>query len=295
MILLQNERHDCDDHRGRVAQLVLDRFNEPQFVADALRKARRPDGEMVPDALTFLMELGESVATELLEELDSLGTSNGHAFYDELLRNLGAVTAKEALARIRDPRPEYVQHMIRIIRRAGDAHTAEKLKSLLEHESVDVRLEALATLLKFNNNWGLVWLREKLGQLWSDEVRRVVGLAAEYRVLDVVPELVSYLERPGEMDRREAALLALCQMGDASTIAPLIKFAQRRWSLAQKQNQHLKRVLFENLGAFYFEDIKPLLHLGLKHKDPAIRSASEKWYRLAPRRNPSGQTKEKTG
>ncbi len=283
MVLLRHEQHDNDDDRAQIAELVMDRFGDPQFVADAVQKARRPDGDMASDALSFLIELGESVAAEVLEELDPAETFSGHTFYEKLLDDLGAVTAKEALARIKDPRPEYVQRMIRIIRRVGDADMVEQLKPMLEHADIEVRMEALASLLKFGNNWGLIWLRERLHEPWSDEVYRAMELAGRYRVRDVVPELIEYVERHGEMARREAALRALCRIGDPSAIASLTKLAHRRWSLAKKQTRHLKRVLYENLGGYAYADIKSLLHWGMKQKDPSIRSVCERLFKTARR------------
>ncbi len=283
---LRDELPSGDPDRDQIAELVLDRFHDPQFVADAVDKARRTDGEIDSDALQFLIELGEAVAAELLEEIDPSETISGHGFYEKLLLNLGAVTAREALARIKDPRPDYVQRMVRIIRRVGDEDTVEQLKPLLAHDSMSVRMEALATLLKFNNKWGLIRLRELLDTVWSEEVRQAVGLAGRYGVREAVPQLIGYLQRRGEMDRKEAALAALGRIGDPSALPALKQLAHLRWTLNKKKTRRLQRVLYENLEGYALKDIKDLLYWGMRQREPAVRSACERRFRTS--RLPAG-------
>jgi hypothetical protein len=49
--------------------------------------------------------------------------------------------------------------------------------------------------------------------------------------------------------------------------------------MSKKHQLHLKQVIFESLDGYAARDILDLLHFGIKQKDAAIRSNSEKMLR----------------
>jgi hypothetical protein len=137
----------------------------------------------------------------------------------------------------------------------------------------------LGTLLRFKNNWGLIRLRELIDAPWSDVTRQAIALAGDYKVKEVVSMLIAYAQRRGDVQRQEASIRALGRIGDARAIAVLDKLARRRWSMSKKHQLHLKQVIFESLDGYAARDILDLLHFGIKQKDAAIRSNSEKMLR----------------
>ena len=275
MDFIRKEQAGGDQQRAKIAGLVMDRFHDPHFVAAAIDTVQRSMQEVAPEALYFLMELGEPVVVEIFDGLDPDQTLYDQGVLSQILGNLASLTAKEALARIKDSRPEYVRRMIRIIRRMGDSQSAQQIRSLLTHEALDVRLEALATLLKFNNKWGVMQLRELLEAPWCPEVRRAFVLAGKYRVRQVVPRLIAFARSRGEYERREAALRALGQIGDHQAIPVLEKLVRRRWDLLSRQSDHLKEVVYETLCGYPHEAVKELLHFGMQQKNDRIRVICE--------------------
>ncbi len=275
MGFIRKEQAGSDPERAKISGLVMDRFNDPHFVAAAIDTVKRSMQEVAPEALVFLMELGEPVVVEIFDGLDP-----DHTFYDQgvqsqILENLASLTAKEALARLKDSRPEYVRRMVRIIRRLGDSQSAEAIRSLLTHESPDVRIEALSTLLKFNNKWGVMRLRELLEAPWCSEVSRAFGLAGKYKVRQAVPRMVEFAQSRGELERRAAALRALGEIGDSQAIPVLAKLVRRRWGVFSRQSDHLKEVAFETLGGYPYEKVKDLLHFGMQQDNERIRFICE--------------------
>jgi HEAT repeat protein len=107
----------------------------------------------------------------------------------------------------------------------------------------------------------------------GSEFRSALDLAGEYRVREVVPQLISYFRQRGDLELREAALRASGRIGDSRAIPALTRLAHRRWSISKKQIGRLKRALYDTLGGYPFGEIKDLLHYGLKQKDAAIQSA----------------------
>jgi hypothetical protein len=283
MTLARSEIADNDPQRSEIAELLLSRFSEPQFVAKAIRTVRESGNALPPNALKFLTILGEPVVLEIFDGLDPAQplSEDGHRI--QILKCLSRLATREALERIKDPRADNIVLLLRMIRKIGDTESAQQVRSLLDHQDPDVRLEALATLLKFNNKWGQVRLREMLSRTQEAEFRPALDLTGEYRVREVVPQLISYCRQGGDLELREAALRALGRIGDSRAIPALTQLAHRRWGISKKQIGHLKRVLYDTLEGYPFGEIKHLLHYGLKQKDAVIQSACHKLLRQGTR------------
>ena len=279
MAAVRAEQAGDDKERSEIAGLLLDRFSDPQFVARTIEIVQKSGQDLSPDALGFLMELGEPVILEIFDGLDPSHTFHDEGVLNKILKSLSSLTAQEALERIKDPRPEYVCRMLRIIQKMGNNESAQQVRSLLDHEDLEVRITALATLLEFNNSWGLIRLREYLARPLELEFKPALGLAGDYRVQAVVPQLLSVFEQRRDLELREATLRALGRIGDCRAIPALAKLAHRRWSISKKQTDHLKRVLYETLGDYPLGEVKHLLHFGLKQKDSAIQAACQKLLR----------------
>jgi HEAT repeat protein len=283
MGIVRAEAAGHDPQRTEIAGLLLNRFSDTQFVANAVEAARVRGKDPSPEALGFLTALGEPVVLEIFDSVDPERILEEKEGFIQILKSLSVPAIREALERIKDPRPENAILMIRIIRIMGDSESAQQMRSLLDHSDPDIRTEALATLLKFNNNWGRIRLRELLAQPTASEFASALDLAGEYGVRDVVPQLLAYLKKRGGPELREAVVRALGRIGDSRAIPELTRLAQRRWSISRKQNERFKQVLFLTLGGYPFGEIKHLLHLGLKQKDESIQAVCRRLLREGTR------------
>lgn len=285
LTFIREEKKTAEKERAEIAGLLVDRFSDHQFVSKSVAATIGSGNKIRTDALAFLRDLGEPVAVEILEGIISVQSLETDGVLMQLLESLGPVVVQEALERINDSKPEYVRAMIRIVGRLGDDSSAEQIKPLMDHSNSDVCMEALAMLLKRKNKWGLICLREMINQPWSPVVQQAFQLAGCYKVNEVVPNLMAYVQRRGvlrlDLERRAAALKALGAIGDSRAIPVLTKLAHRRWSKIRKHLRYLKEVLFESLDGYPYADILPLLHFGIKQKNGIIHSACEKRLRRA--------------
>ncbi|MDA8141561.1 MAG: hypothetical protein M0036_23205 [Desulfobacteraceae bacterium] len=284
----------ADSERAKICALVLDHFHSTSFLATAMASLNKEVAKVDPKALTLLERLGEPAIAEAMEFLSTQETIDPHCAVFVFLQQCESLVIEEALERLRDPRPRVICRTLELIRILGQNFGAEGIRKLLAHEDPNVRLEALASLLHFNNPWGVVHLREILTGPWSEAVSQAMQIAGTYKVKEVVPLLVGMVERIGpvgpDMARREAALRTLGAIGDSQALASLTRIARRRWSISHKHLVQLKRVLFESLEGYEFGSVKELLHLGLKQKDHLI--ASTCWRLL--KKNPGDDEKLKT-
>lgn len=279
LAFVRDELDNPDKEKVKIADIVLDHFNGPEFVAKAVERILKVHGDAGEQGMPFLIQLGEPVVVEIMDLLSTGKTEIDRKKLIKSLDNFGPLAAREAVERLNDSRLNFLRMMIQIVRRLGDRQSAEHLRSLLEHADIGIRLEALGTLLRFKNNWGLVRLRELINAPWSDFTQRAIALAGDYKVTEVVSILIAYAQRRGDVQRQEASIRALGRIGDARAIPVLDKLARRRWSMSKKHQRHLKQVIFESLDGYADQDILDLLHFGIKEKDAAIRSNCEKMLR----------------
>lgn len=275
LAFVRGEQENPDREKAKLADIVWQHFSNPEFVAKAVARVMKSQGEAADQGFAFLQKLGEPVVVEILDLLSTGETDIDRKVLIQSLDRFGTLAAREAVERLNDPRMKYLRMMIQIVRRLGDPQSAEQLRSLLEHDRIDIRMEALNTLLRFKNKWGLIHLRELIEAPWSDLTQQAIALAGTNKVTDVVPILIAFVQRRGDALRQEASLRALSQIGDARAIPVIDKLVRRRWTLSQKHRRHLQRVIYESLEGYAAADIIDLLHYGIKQKDDYIRHICE--------------------
>lgn len=276
LAFVRDELDNPDKEKAKIADIVLSHFSGPEFVAKAVERILKVHGDAGERGLQFLVRLGEPVVVEIMDLLSTGETEIDRKNLIQSLDKFGLLAAREAVERLGDSRLNFLRMMIRIVRRLGDRQSADHLRSLLEHADIGIRLEALGTLLRFKNNWGLIRLRELINAPWSDLAKQAIALAGDHKVTEVVSLLVDYAQQRGEAQRQEAAIRALGRIGDARAVPVLDKLARRRWSMSKKHQLRLKQVIFESLDGYAAQDISDLLHFGIKDEDAVIRSNCEK-------------------
>lgn len=279
LAFVRGELDNPDKEKAKIADIVLHYFNSPEFVAKAVERILKMHGEAGAQGIDFLVQLGEPVVVEIMDQLSTGETEIDRKILIQSLDKFGPLAAREAVERLDDSRLNFVRMMIQIVRRLGDQQSADHLRTLLEHADIGIRLEALGTLLRFKNNWGLIRLRELIDAPWSDLTKQAIALAGNYKVTEVVSILIAYAQRRADAQRQEASIRALGRIGDARAIPVLDKLARRRWSMSKKHQLRLKQVIFESLGGYAAQDIVDLLHFGIKEKDAVIRTNCEKMLR----------------
>jgi hypothetical protein len=285
------QRSQSQPDKNKVAGLVLNGLRDPMFVERVVALASRTKtGEREP-AFELIARLGEAAVAEIFDNLRPEERLGEDDIRFGMLRANAPLAAREAAERLKDPRPDYVRLMLSVIRRLGDDRDAEGIKPLLDHADPDIRLEALAVLLQFRNAWGVLRLRDWLNAPWSPETQRALDLAGAYRVSEVLPILTAWLESKAPMrqdiDRREAALRIMGRIADPSSLETLTRLARRRSFFNGKYLLRLKQTLFDSLDEFPYEQMKVLLHWGLRTRDAAVRESCR---RLMQLHNPPSTT-----
>lgn len=275
IVFLWGESNSDVEERAKIAGLAFDYLSTPRFVSQAVESVQGIKKEDHQDALDFLTELGEQIIVDIFDRMDPQQKLQEKDILFQVLHNLAPLSIQEAIERLNDKNSDYVRLMVRIIREMGDVKSAEQVQPLTSHHDLDVRMEALATLITFENKWSVVRLRELLNDTSSEAFHKAAELAGRYKVHAVVPQLEEIVLRRVDLEVRESALRALGEIGEPRSIAVLNKIA-RRWSISKKQNQRVKRIVFKTLEGYPKEAVKELLSYGMKQKDVVIKSICER-------------------
>lgn len=256
---------------------VEQRFADPDFIRRSVESFDRWSRTKGREAAGLLLALGPAVVPGLMDLFANDQTPGGRKMLFDLLCNFGKPAVAEAQRRLRDPRAYYVRNLLMLIRWAGNPSVAGAVRPLLAHPDQKVRLEALAGLLRFKDPGAVGLLRQELHSKDPDVSSQAVFLAGQFRIADVVDDLLSMFKKvilfETDYTVNEELIKALGEIGDARALPDLEKIAKAGWSLYPASLARMKAVLFESLGRYPRDRIGALLDIGEAMADERIRRA----------------------
>jgi len=238
------------------------------------------------EASNFLFALGPTIIPGLMDLYAIDTTPGGRRVLFDLLCRFGQDAVREAIRRLRDPRPYYVRNLTMLIRWAGTPAAIPSIKFLLNNQDTKVRMEVLTTLLKFKDPEATQILRDTIHSPDPDVASHAVFLAGQFRVAEATNDLLSLVRRvilfEADYTVNEEIIKALGEIGDPQAIEELERLARAR-TLYPQRRILMQRLLFESLGKYPIESIARLLRIGESSGDDAIIKSCKK---LMERNNP---------
>jgi len=255
-------------------------FWEPAFIdksLDAFNTWSRTRGK---DAQAFMLALGPILVPGLLEIYSYDTAPGGRRVLFDLLCTFGKDTVAEAVKRLGDPRAYFVRNLLMLIRRAGTSAVTAEVRPLLKHADPNVRLDALAVLLRFKDPAAVGILREEINSKDPDVSSAAVLLAGQFRVADVIEDILPLIKRTilfeTDYGVNEEIIRVLGEIGDPRAIPDLEKLAKAGWSLYRKSHGRMKVTIYESLGRYPGETIAGLTKIGERSEDDKIRTLCRK-------------------
>ncbi|HTG02379.1 MAG TPA: hypothetical protein VK654_17490 [Nitrospirota bacterium] len=262
-----------------VAEACLAEFAQPAFIEQSVHAFDGWARTRGREAADFLYALGPAALPGLMDIYAIDTTPGGRRVLFELLARFGANAVREAVRRLRDPRPHYVRNLVMLIRRAGSADSLPSLKFLLNNADVKVRMEVLTTMLWYRDPEGVRILRETLHVKDPDIVSQAVFYAGQYRVAEVTDALLALIRRvvlfETDYTVNEEIIKALGEIGDVRAIPELERLARAR-ALSPQRRLKMQRFLFRSLGRYPRESIARLIEMGEQTQDEVIRQLCRK-------------------
>jgi len=264
-----------------MVDVALRGFRSPEFIAsvcDAFSICS--DRDKARAAGRFLLALGQDAIPPLFDLYARDTAAGGRRAVFDLLCSIGHPAVEEAVRRLGDPRPYYVRNLVMLIRWGWDGSVTPSLRPLLRHADPQVRLEAIAALLRFRDTAAVPALRAAILSQDPDESAQAAVLAGQFRVSDVVDALAGRLKKAilFESDYRdnEELIRVLGEIGDPHAVPELERLAKGGWPLFPKSRARMKATIFESLGRFPRGSIDGLLAIGERSDDPRVLRACQK-------------------
>ena len=136
-------------------------------------------------------------------------------------------------------------------------------------------MEALNTLLRLKDPNAIKILGNLIESPDSDIAFRAISLAGQYRVAGVIPELLSKIKRAilfeTDYKENEEIIRVLGEIGDPIAIPDLEKLARTSWTLYPRSLMRMKETVFESLERYPQKSVTPLLKIGERLGNDAIK------------------------
>jgi len=257
------------------AQEARKAFADPAFRAKALEAFELWMKDKGQDAAGFIQSLGVETVPGLLDIFSRDESVGGKRVVVNILCTFGEPAVREAHKRLRDPRTHYVRNLLIFLRKAGYQASIPYIRPLLQHQNQTVRMEALNTLLRLKDPNAIKILGNLIESPDSDIAFRAISLAGQYRVAGVIPELLSKIKRAilfeTDYKENEEIIRVLGEIGDPIAIPDLEKLARTSWTLYPRSLMRMKETLFESLERYPQKSVTPLLKIGERLGNDAIK------------------------
>lgn len=260
-------------------------FRAPLFISNlvsALKLWGRYDRE---GALRLTWVLRLYMINYLIDALAERHDSTTRKFFLQLLSNMGSDVLPEAVRRLQDSRWYIVRNMIYLIRECRGGKYVKQIRNFARDKNKKVCIEAVKTLLHFKTPDALSYLKLYLRGDDPELREQAVMLSGMYKIKETVPYLIELLEKKDllgtESYYKISAVKALSQIGDTRAIEPLTKVYNSKTLLFHGSMNELRLEIFRNLDGYPAKVIKPLIVMGIRSKNEAIRALCEKYVDMA--------------
>jgi len=260
---------------AQLAKDALPAFSSPEIVSAAvLALDACPEADR-DQALSLVAEIGEPCIPDLVKAYADQDYPSSKAALFELLVAFGESTLEEVCRQLHHTSDHFLRNLLLLVQRIGKADSAEALRRLLSHPNLQVRWEALITLLELKDSEAPLYLRRAIQSIDPDESLRAINLAGYYRVRETAEDLVHMIRTNfiGRAAHRanEEIIRALGRIGDARVLPHLERVAAKPWSFSPRRLRHLKLNLFESIGGYPLENLTGLVEIGKRSNDVRIQ------------------------
>jgi hypothetical protein len=273
--IFRNHAREKPHATAQLAKDALLAFRSPEIVSAAVSALDACPEDDREQALSLVAELGEPCIPELIRAYADQEYPSSKAALFELLASFGQSTMEEIVRQLHHPSDHFLRNLLLLVQRIGNAGCAEAVRGLLSHPNLQVRWEAVTTLLAIQDPEAPLYLRRAIQSNDPDESLRAINLAGYYRVTKTAEDLACRIRTSfiGKSTHRanEEIIRALGRIGDARVLPHLERVAGKSWSFSPRRLRHLKLNLFESIGDYPRESLDGLVEIGKRSRDPRIQ------------------------
>lgn len=255
---------------------ALERLKAPDLVSKAIEAFDRKNAPADSPGYHYLAAMGSGIVPTVVPLILNKKDADESPALLEMLGHFRDEAIAETTKWLENIAPRTLKNAMRILRSLRAVEAAASIRSLLGHPDPSVCALALRMLLHFSDPEAPPFLQRAVTSSRQEVSSEAIELAGEYRVREVVPDLLSQLRMRvlfrKDYLQNEKIITALGRIGDASALPHLEELAARSFSLNPKQKTRMTRAIFTSLVGYPRNSIVSLLEMGNQAKDEVIRS-----------------------
>lgn len=257
-----------------VAKESILKFREPAFTSKAVA-AFFKDGELSDqDGFHFLIALGPRIIPDVVKLYAEQDQPEMPGLLSGIITHFRKEALAEARKRLRDTRTLFVRNLIVMLRVLNANEAESSLQQLLEHDNIEIQMEALATLIQFESKLALPPLKKLVRSSQANISSKAIFLSGQYKVKDMAQVLTSMLKTfilfKADIKINEEIISALGQIADSNTIPVLEKLISRTPFFHSKEIAKMKLLAYQSLSGYSYSDAGKLLEKGSKSRNTEI-------------------------
>jgi HEAT repeat protein len=277
---LGHQKEKSDANIRNAAEAALKRMKSPDLITKSIRMFDRLKTPDDGNGQAFLVAIGAGIVPEAVSILAGRETPVENDPLHQLLASFRKETIPEVKKRLKDTRFHVVNNMLLLLQALNAKEATDLLWPFLDHPDSIVRMQALKTLLDFEEPGAVPHLRHGIQTHRLDISSQAIDWAGEYRIRQMVPDLLGKMKRialfRSDLHTNEKIIRALGMIGDPSSIEPLVRLVDGAFTLHRKQLVRLRRVLFESLAGYPYSAVISLIKTGYQSRDKDIRNICKK-------------------
>ncbi|NJD57261.1 MAG: hypothetical protein FIA94_12800 [Nitrospirae bacterium] len=263
------------------AAMMLNRiYSTDQFNAVIVESLRRYGRKQREAAGNLARALRSSLIPYLLDALSDEPDISKRRFMISLLTAARGEVLVHIMKRLRDSRWYVLRNMLFLLRECHGRSHASEAREFLSHDVPLVRLEALRTLLSFQDPAAEPAVVKLLSSENFQLQKGAVLLAGAHRIREALPHLVRLLREKDIMGKRflfkRTIIRALGRIGHGSALNPLLRICRETSMVHKEDHDRLRLDIYKTLHHYPVTAIKPFIDYGLRLNNREIVALSRK-------------------
>lgn len=246
-----------------------DNFNDK--AVEALKQYGRKQREI---AFKFMVALRSYLVPYLLDALNEENDPSKRRFMITLLSSVRGDVLPYIISRLRDSRWYVLRNMLYLLRECHGLSSLKEVKDFLDHKVPLVRLEALRTLLSFQDSEADFYVRKFLKSDTFQIQKGAVRLAGAYRIKNAVPHMIRLLKEKDMIGKKfpfkKSIIRMLGRIGDGRAVGQLLNICRSTSMVHKNDLEKLKIEIFKTLHYYHLATIGPILDYGMKSESKDI-------------------------
>jgi hypothetical protein len=226
--------------------------------------------------IDFVVACGAQNIPWLLDLYMETHSPKGQAMLVEVLRHFREEAASNVLKRPPETSTHFIKKFLILLQLIGNADVVPYIKTFVSHPDLTIKLEAIRTLLRFEDPDAKVLLQEAVFSKDPSESAQAIVLAYDYMVMDLCVKLIALIKtvmiRNQDLAFNELIITEAVKTRDPQILPYLEKMAGTRWSLSPGRLFLTKMALLNAISLYSPPNAIKLIRMCLSSGNKQIRA-----------------------